>query len=578
MKFRQTDGPAVSAAKASLSTATAYRFEKDRQLPSHKDAPRGRRRPDPLLAVFEAEVVPMLEAAPGLRAVAVFDELQRRHRDMPAGVRRTLERRIRSWRALHGANQDVIFRQVHEPGRMGLSDFTYMTDLGVTVAGVPLDHRLYHFRLVYSGFEHAHVILGGESYVALAEGLQNALWALGGAPREHRSDSLSAAFRNLDKDAREDLTRRYDALCAHYGMEPTRNNRGVAHENGSIEGPHGHLKRRLDQALRRRSSRDFVSLEEYRRFIETEVSKQNRRRAKLVQEERSVLQSLPPRRTTDFTLISADVTRNSTIGLDRVTYSVPSRLIGRRLHAHLFDDRIELFLGALLRKSGFRVELSQSHQNLCNSLRDGDSERGVSVESGDADLDFGDLSVEVASHEALAKQLEAVHFRLDATSAMIITPSSPQRPAQMLCGAQDVVAGPGTDGVGLPRFGVLACRNDGIGPTSGDSVMAFTRVIGAIGGDRTDLLICGNLVEQFREHRGIAYIAAGDLDGAHFQRPLVDGQMDLAPDATAGGTVLARVPFAFSLDLDPGAVDEKMQRLTAPARCDVHDQRLLTPA
>src|SRR3546814_10035032 len=107
---------------------------------------------------------------------------------------------------------------------MGCSDFTEMGDLRpltVTVARMILDHRLYHFRLAYSGFEHAHVILGGESYVALAAGLQNALWALGGSPRNHRSDSLSAAFRNLDEDARTYLTRRYDALCEHYGMEPT---------------------------------------------------------------------------------------------------------------------------------------------------------------------------------------------------------------------------------------------------------------------------------------------------------------------------------------------------------------------
>ena len=80
---------------------------------------------------------------------------------------------------------------------------------------------------------------------ALAEGLQNALWALGGAPREHRSDSLSAAFRNLDHDAREDLTQRYQGLMRHYGMTPTRNNLGVAHENGSIESSHGHLKKAL---------------------------------------------------------------------------------------------------------------------------------------------------------------------------------------------------------------------------------------------------------------------------------------------------------------------------------------------
>src|SRR3546814_12473861 len=138
--------------------------------------------------------------------------MQRRHPELDPGVRRTLERRIRGWRALHGAEQDVIFRQVHEPGRMGLSDFTEMGDLGpltVTVAGMILDHRLYHFRLAYSGFEHAHVILGGESYVALAAGLQNALLALGGRPRHHRSDSLSAAFRNHAEGARQPPTLHY---------------------------------------------------------------------------------------------------------------------------------------------------------------------------------------------------------------------------------------------------------------------------------------------------------------------------------------------------------------------------------
>ena len=73
------------------------------------------------------------------------------------------------------------------------------------------------------------MVLGGESFVALAEGLQNALWALGGVPEQHRSDSLSAAFCNLDRVAQDDLTRRYEELCAHYHMTPTRNNRGLAH-------------------------------------------------------------------------------------------------------------------------------------------------------------------------------------------------------------------------------------------------------------------------------------------------------------------------------------------------------------
>src|SRR5260370_39331495 len=143
---------------------------------------------------------------------------------------------------------------------MGLSDFTEVADLGVTVAGQLLDCRLYHFRLPFSGFEHAHVVLGGESFVALAEGLQNALWSLGGVPEQHRSDSLSAAFRNLGADAKEDLTTRYEAFCGHYGMTPTRNNPGVAHENGSIASAHGHLKRALADALLLRASRDFADL------------------------------------------------------------------------------------------------------------------------------------------------------------------------------------------------------------------------------------------------------------------------------------------------------------------------------
>ena len=290
----------------------------------------------------------MLTAAPDLRAVAIFDEMQRRHPDLPAGARRTLERRIRSWRAVHGADQEVIFRQVQEPGRMGLSDFTDMTDLGVTIAGVRLDHRLYHFRLAYSGFEHGHVILGGESYVALAEGLQNALWALGGAPLEHRSDSLSEAFRNLDKDAREDLTRRYDALCAHYGMQPTRNNRGVAHENGAIESPHGHLKKAVKDALLMRGAGDFDDLTSYRHFIDEIVSRKNARQAKRIDAERPALQPLPGQRTCDHEETVVTVTSSGGFTLRKVFYTVPSRLIGHRLRVRLYDDRLDVFIGGTL--------------------------------------------------------------------------------------------------------------------------------------------------------------------------------------------------------------------------------------
>ena len=167
--------------------------------------------------------------------------------------------------------------------------------LGVTIAGVVLEHRLYHFRLAFSGFAHARVVLGGESFVALTEGLQNALWALGGVPLEHRSDSLSAAFRNLDRDAQEDLTQRYQALVRHYAVTPTRNNLGVAHENGSIEGPHGHLKRALEDALLLRGSRDFADLDAYRRFVDEIVGHRNAHNRKRIELERPHLGKLPKR-------------------------------------------------------------------------------------------------------------------------------------------------------------------------------------------------------------------------------------------------------------------------------------------
>ncbi|WP_281396682.1 IS21 family transposase [Mesorhizobium silamurunense] len=302
MKYRQNNSIEVSAARRRSAGRQLTASRRKRVF--HRRAGRRATGVAPiLLSIFDAEVVPLLKAAPGIRAVAVYNEMLRRHPELSEGIRRTLERRIRSWRAVHGQEQEVIFRQTHESGRLGLSDFTDMGSLGVTIAGQPLDHLLYHFRLVWSGFEHAHVILGGESFVALAEGLQNALWSVGGSPLYHRSDSLSAAFRNLDADAKVDLTHRYEELCGHYRMTPTRNNKGVAHENGSIESSHGHLKNAVRDALLMRGTRDFDDLGSYRAFIDEIVSRRN------------------------------------------VFYTVPSRLIGHRLRVRLFDDRLEVFIG-----------------------------------------------------------------------------------------------------------------------------------------------------------------------------------------------------------------------------------------
>ena len=348
MTFRQTDGPAIAAAKASISTASAYRYEQHHQLPSSQRQPRGRRRPDPLVDFFDTEVVPMLKAAPGLRAVAIFEEMQRRHSGLSAGARRTLERRIRSWRALHGADQELIFRQVHEPGRMGLSDFTDMTDLGVTVAGMPLDHRLYH-----SGWP----TLASSTPTSFLVVRATWLWPRGcrtryGLSAARRSNIVATVSRRhsaiCTPDAREDLTRRYDALCAHYGMQPTRNNRGVAHENGVIESAHGHFRKAVADALLIRGVVDFDDLASYRCFIDEIVSRKNAHHAKRIEAERPALQLLPGQRTCDHEEMLVTVTSSGGFTLKKVFYTVPSRLIGHRLRVRLYDDRLDVFVGATL--------------------------------------------------------------------------------------------------------------------------------------------------------------------------------------------------------------------------------------
>jgi hypothetical protein len=351
MDLRRHHPQRLAAAKTGVSERTGRRFESDPRLPSRKTAERPLRRHvvDPLGGLWESDILPLLASLPGVRPVTVLEQMQRRYPDRDWGrLRRTLERRIRAWCAEHGADREVIFRQDHPPGQQGLSDFTDMADLGVHIAGEALAHRLYHFVLAYSAWEHAEVVLGGESFTALACGLQNALWSLGGAPREHRSDSLSAAFRNLDQDAAEHQTRRYEALCGHYGMQPTRNNRGVAHENGAIESQHGHLKRVATQALLLRGSADFGSIEHYRDWIADLIGRRNARRDKLVALERAALGPLPPWRTSDHDEATVRVTSSSGFILRKVFYTVPSRLIGFRLNLRIYDDRLDCFVGLSL--------------------------------------------------------------------------------------------------------------------------------------------------------------------------------------------------------------------------------------
>ena len=334
----------IAAARMGISVRSARRIENATELPSQR-GPRGwRTRADPLAEVWEAELVPLLEAEPGLQGRTLFEELQRRHGErFGDGVLRTLQRRVRAWRAEHGREKEIYFAQANPPGRLGLSDFTVCDSLGVMVAGEAFPHRLYQFALAYSGWRHAEVVLGGESFSALALGLQNSLWSLGGVPEEHRTDSLSAAFNNLAE--KEELTRRYDELCRHYGMRASRNNLGQSHENGGIESRQGSLKGAIEQALLLRGHRRFTDRADYRRFVAEVVARMNRRVQGQVIEERTALKALPVRRTSEYEETDARVTKYGTVSVKRILYSVPSRLIGHRPKFRIYPERIEAWLG-----------------------------------------------------------------------------------------------------------------------------------------------------------------------------------------------------------------------------------------
>jgi hypothetical protein len=340
----------VAADAVGISVRSAQRIDRGELQPEGQQQQRARHwrtRADPLAEVWGSVLVPMLEKAPQLEPQTLLLHLEK---SFPGREwfrrKRTLQRRVEEWRALHGPSREVMFLQEHRAGVLGISDFTLLKGEPITVAGQVLEHRLFHFRLPFSGWCHVEVIHGGESFVALAEALQNALVACGGVPAEHRTDSLSACFRNRDGSYAGDYTSRYRELCAHLGVIATRNNRGVAHENGAIEGPHRHWKHRMEQQLIQRGSRDFEAEAEYRQLV-GQVSASLNGRDSVQQKlaiERLHLRPLPVERFADYEPQVVRVRSTSTIEVRSVTYSVPSRLIGHQLTVHLHHDRLDLFL------------------------------------------------------------------------------------------------------------------------------------------------------------------------------------------------------------------------------------------
>lgn len=331
----------IAASKAGMDIKTARKYLAAGKLPSEMRGERNwRTRADPFAEVWE-EIRERIQASPGLEAKTLFEALQREQPGRFAeGQLRTLQRRIKVWRATDGPAQEVFFSQQHEPGRLCASDFTHMTELGVTIGGQSFPHMLYHFVLTYSNWETA-MLCYSENFEGLSEGLQNALWALGAVPARHRTDSLSSAVNNMSD--LEEFTDRYKGLLKYYGLEPERIQVGKANENGDIEQRHHRLKNAVAQELLLRDSQDFANIEDYQGFLQDLLKRLNAGRRARLAEEMAVMKPLPARRMESYKREQVKVDSGSLVWVDRNTYSVNSRLIGERVEARLYLDRVEVW-------------------------------------------------------------------------------------------------------------------------------------------------------------------------------------------------------------------------------------------
>jgi len=351
----------VSAARSGMDEKTARKYRDLNELPSEIKAARNRTwrtREDPFQEAWHI-VKPFLEINDGLEAKTLFQYLQREYPGRYSDSQlRTFQRRIKNWRALEGPSREVYFPQKHKPGKLSQSDFTHMSDLGVTVGGLPFEHMVYHFVLTYSNWETCTICFS-ESFESLSEGLQSSLWKLGGVPQQHQTDRLTAAVNKPDNP--EKFTRKYQSILDHYKLRGRRTNPASPNENGDVEQSHYRFKKAVDQALMLRGSRDFSSRKEYEVFLKDLLKQLNQGRLARFEEEQSLLRSLPAKRLDSCSRFDVRVGPSSTIRIKHNVYSVHSRLIKEQVTVRLYSDYLEVWYGQRRVESIPRLRGSSKH-------------------------------------------------------------------------------------------------------------------------------------------------------------------------------------------------------------------------
>jgi hypothetical protein len=365
-KLRQLDrqgiAKEVAALRVGMDAKTARTYRRLGKLPSEVTRmDRNWRTRTDVFAQVWPELEAKLQVNPKLQAKTLFADLQRRFPGRFAdGQLRTLQRRVKQWRAESGPAKEVFFAQVHHPGRLAASDFTHCTDLGVTINGSPFAHMIYHFVLTYSNWE-TGTICFSESLESLSEGLQNALWELNGVPAMHRTDRLTAAVQP-GVEGPESFKQRYQALLNHYGLQGQAIQAGKGNENGDAEQSHHQFKRALDQGLMMRGSRDFTSRDSYWVFVRQLFGQQNAGRASRLAEEVALLRPLPSHRLESCKRLRVRVETGSIIKVQGNVYSVASRLIGEWVEARLYAEHVEVWYAQKMREQMPRLRGRGKHR------------------------------------------------------------------------------------------------------------------------------------------------------------------------------------------------------------------------
>lgn len=344
-EYQATGNVTVSAMRADVSRPTARKYLNDSKTPDELQIQHGwRTRKDPLEEVW-GQAMAMLESAPELEARSLFEHLLEQH---PSQIQtthlRTFQRRVKAWRMLHGPDKEVFFPQHWKPGRALQLDWTNADELQVRIQGEPCEHLLCHVVLPYSNWDWA-ARCQSESLLCLRHGLQEGVHRLGRVPEELRVGNTTAATHQVGGKSERAFNPEFLSIREHYRMKPRTIGIGCPNENGDVESSNGHLKRRLNQHLILRTSRDFLTQADYQKFLEGVLEQGNKGRQVRLREELSVMQPLPPTRLVQYDELYCPVSSASTIGVKKVGYSVPARWIGSKVKVEVHESHLKVYSG-----------------------------------------------------------------------------------------------------------------------------------------------------------------------------------------------------------------------------------------